>query len=123
MSTDISDILIHDWEEIKNIIRTDCALTDISYDTWIKPLSFLKYVDNTVYILIPTDSVIQQQYLEMNYIDFFRVVISEKVGVNLNVVFLLKKDTIGLFGDDDESSDKANDLPENDNLTDRKSVV
>lgn len=123
MSTDISAALIKDWEEIKNIIKTDCALTDISYDTWIKPLSFLKYVDNTVYILIPTDSVIQQQYLEMNYIDFFRVVISEKVGINLNVVFLLKKDTIGFFGDDDENFDKANEFLENEDTSSYINVI
>ena len=88
----ILTLLPESWDEIKKRIRDDCGMTDISYTTWIEPLSFLKYEGGTVYILIPSDNVIQQQYLEMNYINFFRVIISEKIGVDINVVFLLKKD-------------------------------
>ena len=91
--------LTEEWNSIKNRIREDCGMTDISYNTWIDPLSFLKYEGGTVYILIPSDNVIQQQYLEMNYVSFFRVVISEKVGVDVNIVFLLKKDVSSISED------------------------
>ena len=30
------------WDEIKEIIKNEYDLTDISYNTWIKPLKFYK---------------------------------------------------------------------------------
>lgn len=97
-SDSVTQRLTQGWEEVKQHIREDCGLTDISFDTWIAPLTFLAYKDQTVYILIPTDNVIQQNYVEAHYIDFFKVAVSEQAGVNVSIVFLLKKDAEAFFG-------------------------
>ena len=112
MSSSVAQVtktLTEHWEEVKQHIRNDCGLTDISYTTWIEPLSFLMYKDETVYIALPTDNVIQQNYVEAHYIDFFRVAVSEQAGVNVNIVFLLQKDAAALTGTKEAETDTAKD--------------
>ena len=41
------------WDEIKETVRKEYELTDVSYDTWIKPLRFYDVKENTVIIMIP----------------------------------------------------------------------
>ena len=57
------------WEEIKEIIKKEYELTDVSYNTWIKPLKFYKEENNTVIILIPSD---QAHALQISTKIFFR---------------------------------------------------
>ena len=92
----VTQTLSAHFEDVKQQIREDCGLTNISYDTWIFPLSFLSYQDGVVSILIPTDNLLQQSYLEKHYIDFFRVALSEQAGINVDVSFVLPKDTPSL---------------------------
>ena len=33
------------WDKIKQIVRQECNLSDISYRTWIEPLEYLKTED------------------------------------------------------------------------------
>ncbi|MBR5970952.1 MAG: chromosomal replication initiator protein DnaA [Lachnospiraceae bacterium] len=89
----VSQTLSDHFEDVKEQIRENCNLTNISYDTWIAPLSFLSYRDGVVSILIPTDNFLQQSYLEKHYIDFFRVFLSEQAGINVDVAFVLPKET------------------------------
>ena len=43
------------WDEIKETVRKEYELTDVSYDTWIKPLRFYDVKENTVIIMIRRD--------------------------------------------------------------------
>ena len=97
-ATEVSQILTDHFEDIKQHIREDCGLTDISYHTWIEPLTFLTFKDGTVFILIPTDNHIQLSYLENHYMDFFKVAISEHLQENTGVSFVLQKDAPALTG-------------------------
>lgn len=107
--------LTDSFDDIKETIRKNCGLTDISFQTWIEPLTFHTSKDNTVYILIPSDNTVALTYLEKNFIDFFRVAISEQVGVHVDVVFVLSddaEDVTGITGND--ASSPAENLPETD---------
>ena len=51
------DELTNKWDEIKESIRKEHSLTDISYETWIIPLKLYGIENNTVIILIPSESM------------------------------------------------------------------
>lgn len=80
------------WEEIKRTVMIDSGITDVSFETWIAPLILHRLENNQVYILIPSDTSFQQNYIEKHYTDFFKAAISNELGYLINVVFLLKKD-------------------------------
>lgn len=92
------------WEEIKEIIKKEYELTDVSYNTWIKPLKFYKEEDSTVTILIPSDQAHAVNYITNKYKNFFQVSISEIFNKEYKVSFLLEKDV----EKQDDSAEKSN---------------
>ena len=60
---EITQILQHSWDTIKDTIREESGITDISYRTWIEPLTFYEYKNNTVSVLIPSDNNIALSYI------------------------------------------------------------
>lgn len=80
------------WDEIKEIIKNEYDLTDISYNTWIKPLKFYKEENHTVTILIPSDQAHAVSYITNKYKNFFQVSISEMFNDEYQISFILEKD-------------------------------
>lgn len=82
------------WDEIKENIRKEYELTDISYDTWIKPLSFYDVKDNVVIIMIPSDQAHALSYISNKYKNFFKVIISEMMNHTYDISFVLEKEAM-----------------------------
>ncbi len=80
------------WDEIKEKIRTEYDLTEVSYNTWIKPLKYYDDQNDVVTILIPSDQAFSLSYISGKYKDFFRVAISEMMNRIYDVSFLLERD-------------------------------
>ena len=80
--------------EYQKQIRIESGITDVSYRTWIDPLTVYGFQDNTVIILIPQDNPMTLQYISKNYQDFFKVTISEFLEEMVDISFVLKKDII-----------------------------
>ena len=93
-SKEITENLKAGWEEIKGAIKNDAGITDISYKTWIDPLSVHGFESDTVQILIPSDNSFTLTYIVNHYMDFFKVKISEYLNSEVEVSFILKKDII-----------------------------
>ena len=93
-STEITEKLSSNWETIKNTIKNESGITDISYKTWIDPLTVYGFENNTVKVLIPSDNPFSLTYIVNHYADFFRVAVSEFLESMVDVSFILKKDTI-----------------------------
>lgn len=81
------------WNQIKESIRTEYDLTNISYETWIAPLKLYKVENNMVTIMIPSDQAQSINYISNKYGLFFKVTISEMMEQEYNVSFILEKDT------------------------------
>ena len=64
------------WNLIKETIRSEYELSDISYSTWIEPLKLNKVEDDRVYIIIPLDQQHALDYISKKYKSFFQVTIS-----------------------------------------------
>ena len=88
------DSIKEKWDEIKETIRKEYELTDVSYDTWIKPLSFYDVKENVVIIMIPSDQAHALNYISSKYKNFFKVIVSEMMNHTYDISFVLEKETI-----------------------------
>lgn len=91
---DTMDSIKKKWDEIKETVRKEYGLTDISYDTWIKPLSFYDVKENVVIIMIPSDQAHALNYISSKYKDFFKVIISEMMNHTYDISFVLEKEAL-----------------------------
>lgn len=80
------------WDLIKETVRKEYELSDVSFRTWIEPLLFHSSDNDTVTILIPSDKAQSVSYISTRYYDHFHVTISEMFNHEYNVVFKLEKD-------------------------------
>ncbi len=92
--SEISKYLKDNWNDIKENVRNEFYITDISYNTWIKPLEFSEFKDNTVYIIVPNDQSQAIRVIDKKYNTFFMVMISQMLETDeeIRVSFVLKKD-------------------------------
>jgi chromosomal replication initiator protein len=84
------EIIRQKWVWIKEHIRNEYRLTNISYTTWIENLEIADIRDNVVYIRIPSDKPIMLDYISNNYKVFFQITITELLDESYDVEFLLK---------------------------------
>ena len=80
------------WSTIKETIRREYNISDISYQTWVNPLEFHNVVDDVVNIIIPSDQAHALNYISSKYKSFFQVTITEMFDHNYDVKFILEKD-------------------------------
>lgn len=88
------DSIKENWDEIKDTIRKEYELTDVSYDTWIKPLRFYDVKDNVVIIMIPSDQAHALNYISSKYKNFFKVIVSEMMNHTYDISFILEKEAV-----------------------------
>lgn len=91
------------WEEIKQIVKKEYGISEVSYKTWIMPLKIHSVEDNIVKIVIPSDQAHIVDYLTNKYKIYFQVSISEMFDNDYEVSFLLEKD---IKGNEDNSDEK-----------------
>lgn len=80
------------WLTIKETIKREYDLTDISYKTWVEPLEFYKVINDVVNIIIPSEQSHMLDYISSRYKSFFKVAITEMYNHYYDVTFILKKD-------------------------------
>ena len=80
------------WDVIKDTLRTEYDLSDISYNTWVSPLKLYNVDNDTVTILIPSDQAHALNYISNKYKSYFQVTITEMINHNFDISFILEKD-------------------------------
>ena len=83
--------LFENWEEIKQYIREEYGLTDISFNIWIKNMKLQSVKDHVAVIQIPSDQSHALSYITGKFKDYFQIAISEKMGELYDVRFILEK--------------------------------
>lgn len=86
------DLIKEKWDLIKETLRTEYDLSDISYNTWVKPLSYHSVKNDTVTIMIPSDQAHALKYISSKYKSYFQVTISEMMDHTYDISFILEKD-------------------------------
>ena len=86
------DPIIENWNKIKETVRMEYTLSDISYSTWIEPLKINSVVNKLVTIVIPSDQAPALNYISSKFKIFFQVTISEMFNDKYDVDFILESD-------------------------------
>lgn len=92
METTFSDSIREKWDFIKETIKKEYELSNISFSTWIVPLKFYKAEGSEVFIIIPMELAHAINYISNKYTSFFQVTISEMMNEELTVTFILEND-------------------------------
>lgn len=101
------DSIKENWNLIKETLRKEYELSDISYSTWIEPLNFHRVKDNVVIIIIPSDQAHALNYISSKYRIFFQVTIAEMMNHTYDISFILEKDALEDDANEVLSSNKA----------------
>ena len=92
MESTFSDSVTKNWNLIKETIKKEYELSNISFSTWVEPLSLYKVQDNNVLIIIPAEKAHAINYISNKYTTFFQVTITEMMDQDCIVTFILEKD-------------------------------
>ena len=82
------------WELIKETLKEEYQITDISYTTWIAPLKFYDVKDDVVIIQIPSNRSHSLHYLTRKYKSYFQVTISEMMDHTYDISFIMENETV-----------------------------
>lgn len=79
------------WDEILNMMKTEYEISDISFETWLKPLSVYSVENNNITIL--AKDKMHMDYIEKKYSKQLMVTVGEITGVSYTFQFV-SEDTI-----------------------------
>jgi len=86
------DFVKESWDLIKETLRNEYDLSDISYNTWVKPLDCYKVENDVVTIMIPSDQAHALKYISSKFKSYFQVTISEMMDHTYDISFILESD-------------------------------
>ena len=75
------EIVEQKWDEILQTVKDEYELTDISFNTWIKPLEIYAIQDKTLYILVPTEQM-GLSYITKKYYLPLKVAVTQPDGID-----------------------------------------
>ena len=82
------EIVEQKWDEILQTVKDEYELTDISFNTWIKPLEIYAIQDKTLYILVPTEQM-GLSYITKKYYLPLKVAVTEITGIDYELKLVL----------------------------------
>ncbi len=82
------DLILEKWDEILMTVKTEHEISDISFDTWIRPLEVYGIDNNTLYILVPSEQM-TLSYISKKYYLPLKVAITEITGIEYDLKFIL----------------------------------
>ena len=82
------DKVIEKWNEILQMVKEEHGLTDVSFNTWIKPLEVFAIDGNTLYILVPSEQM-GLSYINKKYYLPLKVAVIEVTGIEYDIKFIL----------------------------------
>ena len=84
------NIVEEKWPEIIEHLRVEHELLNVSFSTWIKPLKVYDVINDTVFILVNSNSSVE--YIEKKYLLPLKVCIAEITGTEYEVSFISEDD-------------------------------
>ena len=82
------DKVLEKWDEILSTVKTEHEISDVSFDTWMRPLEVFAIEGNTLYILVPSEQM-ALSYISKKYYLPLKVAIAEIIGVGYDIEFIL----------------------------------
>lgn len=98
------------WDEIKEILRREYELTNISFNTWVSPLQFYKVENDIVTIMIPAEQAHLLKYIQKQYQMCFQVTISELMNHDYGIAFIIESEAVKTDAPSNESAPFSNNI-------------
>ena len=83
----LMDKIIEKWGEILEKIKSEYNLSDVSFKTWLEPLSVKKVENSTITILVPSEKI-GLEYIRKKYTLPIKSAVSDIIGEDYEVVFV-----------------------------------
>ena len=87
--------IIEKWDEILNTVKKEYEISEVSFDTWLRPLEVFAIEGNTLYILVPSEQM-ALSYISKKYLAPLRVAIVEITEIEYEIKFILPEDAKAL---------------------------
>ncbi|SDH68435.1 chromosomal replication initiator protein DnaA [Pseudobutyrivibrio sp. 49] len=85
--------IVKKWEEILSYLKNEYAITDVSYDSWIKPLELFQIEDNKLYLTYSGDqNTMTLSYVTRKYATPLKVTIAEITGIQFDEILVISQD-------------------------------
>ncbi|MGN0171050.1 MAG: chromosomal replication initiator protein DnaA [Lachnospiraceae bacterium] len=85
------DQVIKKWDIILQAVKEEHELTDVSFNTWLKPLTIHSIEGNILYILVPSEN--EQtglNYIKRKFEKPIKVAVAEITGIEYEICFILE---------------------------------
>ena len=87
------EAIFEKWEDILQTVKEEHEITQISFDTWLKPLEICTVDDHKLYILVPEEmNITGLKYIARRYELPLKVTIAEMTGIEYELVFVLPEE-------------------------------
>lgn len=83
------ETLKENWEKILEYMKEDHEMTNVSYETWLKPLVPYSIEDDKIYVSYPGGEKHGLEYIEKKYTVFLQFAIEQITGIHGSVIFFL----------------------------------
>ena len=96
------DKILEKWDEILSTVKHEHDISDISFDTWIRPLEVYGVEGSTLYILVPSEQM-TLSYISKKYYLPLKVTIAELTGTEYEIKLLnlrVKHTILSIFMED-----------------------
>ena len=102
------DKVIEKWEDILSTVKKEHDISDVSFDTWMRPLKVYAVEGNTLYILVPSEQM-ALSYIQKKYYLPLKVAIAEMTGTEYEINFILPEqiDSLGLSSKNTKKQTRA----------------
>ncbi len=89
----MEEIVKNKWEEILTYLKNEYAITDVSYDSWIKPLELFQIEDNKLYLTYSGDqNTMTLGYVTRKYATPLKVTIAEITGIQFDEILVISQE-------------------------------
>lgn len=109
--------VIEKWEEIINTVKKEHELSEVSFDTWIRPLEVYGIDGNKLYILVPSEQM-GLSYISKKYYLPLKVAIAEITGTEYDIEFILpdQADSLSIKGSNNKNKKQPSAKADRSNL-------
>ena len=83
------DKIKENWQKILLLLKEEHDISDISYHTWLEPLTPYSYENNTVTVIVPEQTFLK--FVNKKYGLILKVTISEFIGQECEINFKVKE--------------------------------
>ncbi len=77
------------WEQILQSVKEEYAIQDVAFNSWLKPMEICAIKENNLYISIPSEAQLLENYITRRFKLPLKVAIAEITGIEYELVFLL----------------------------------